>query len=89
MQSAWGIWIYFVFAIFISFIAARRKGILTGVFFFMYICLVSFVFIVISSNFTTNGLVIAFFAFLSPIIAFILIISVSDEGGKVVISKQK
>ncbi|MCP1694889.1 hypothetical protein J2T26_004795 [Citrobacter farmeri] len=89
MQSAWGIWIYLAFAIFISLIAAKQKGILTGIYFFMYICLLSFVFIVISLNFTTNGLIITLCAFLSPVIAFILVISFSDSRHKVIIPKQK
>ncbi|EAC1383174.1 hypothetical protein D9I28_08960 [Escherichia coli] len=89
MQSVWNIGIYLAFVVFISLMAGRRKGILTGIFFLIYILLVSFVFIVISLNFTTNGLIIGIFAFLSPVIASILVMFMPVSEQKVFMSKQK
>ncbi|WP_340617520.1 zinc ribbon domain-containing protein [Xenorhabdus entomophaga] len=86
MEPIWGFLIYALVVFIVSVVAGKRTSTLRGVVYFIIMCGVSFVLVVVTSNITNgNGLAAGFMAFASPLIGLIVALSSRTDEVKAVI----
>ncbi|MBD2826695.1 zinc ribbon domain-containing protein [Xenorhabdus szentirmaii] len=86
MNPIWGFLIYALVTFIVSVVAGKRTSALTGVIYFIGMCVASFLLVVITSNVTSgNGLAAGFMAFFSPLIGLVIALSSRTDEAKAVI----